>query len=295
MSLPAGMLAGLAGVGAFAGALGAVIGIGGGVLLVPALTLLFDVPPHIAVATSLVGVIATSTAAGSVYVGTGVANMRLGMALEIATTLGGMLGGLAAIRIAPNTLALIFGILVVGVALLIVRGRDPEAPSSDEDKDREPAPTGWEVHGRLAGAYYDERQRRLVHYEPSRWPFGAGISLLAGVVSGLLGVGGGFLKVPAMALGMRVPIRVAAATSNFMIGVTAIASLFIYFQRGFLEPMLAAPVAIGVVAGSLAATRIAGKLPRRALRRLTAVVLLIVAVEMILHALHTPVGVHGSA
>ncbi len=287
-------LAALAALGAIAGALGAVVGIGGGVLIVPVLTLLFHVSPHVAVATSLVGVVATSTAAGSVYVGSGVANMRLGMALEVATTVGGMLGGLAAARVSEKALASVFAVLLVVVAVLLALGRDPEAAASHDGHGRASSPRGWEAHGRLAGAYYDERERRLVAYEARRWPLGAGISLLAGLVSGLLGVGGGFLKVPAMAVGMRVPIRVAAATSNFMIGVTAIASLFIYFQRGFLEPVLAAPTAVGVVAGSLAATRIAGHLPTRGLRLLTAVVLLFVAVQMILHSTQPPSAGHAA-
>jgi hypothetical protein len=154
---------------------------------------------------------------------------------------------------------------------------------------------GHEDHGRLAGAYYDELAGHLVPYEASRLPLGAAISLLAGLASGLLGVGGGFLKVPAMAVGMRVPVRVAAATSNFMIGVTAIASLFIYIDRGFLEPILAAPAALGVVAGSLGATRIAGSLPTRALRRITAAVLLFVAVQMAVRAMHLSDTGHGAA
>lgn len=287
-------LAELAALGALAGALGAIVGIGGGVLLVPVLTLLFHVSPHVAVATSLVGVVATSTAAGSVYVGSGVANMRLGMALEVATTVGGMLGGLAAARVSEKALSSVFAVLLVVVAILLALGRDAEHAASRDGQRRGSSPMGWEEHGRLAGAYYDERERRLVPYQARRWPLGASISLLAGFVSGLLGVGGGFLKVPAMAVGMRVPIRVAAATSNFMIGVTAIASLFIYFQRGFLEPVLAAPAAVGVVAGSLAATRIAGKLPTRVLRLLTAAVLLFVAVQMILHFTHPPATGHGA-
>jgi uncharacterized membrane protein YfcA len=272
----------LAAGGAIAGALGATIGIGGGVLLVPLLTLVFRVPPHVAIATSLVGVVATSTAAGSVYVGAGLANMRLGMALEIATTIGGLVGGLVAAHVPARILAYLFAGVLLVVAVLMARGRDVE-PSERAVAEGGSA-TGWEESGRLAGAYFDERGRRLVRYRAVRWPFGAAISLAAGVVSGLLGVGGGFLKVPAMAIGMHVPIRVAAATSNFMIGVTAIASLLVYFERGFVQPLLAGPTALGVVAGSLLGTRIAAKLHTRFLRLLTAVMLVGVAVEMFTHA-----------
>ncbi|HEY4228623.1 MAG TPA: sulfite exporter TauE/SafE family protein [Thermoanaerobaculia bacterium] len=287
-------LAELGAVGVVAGSLGATVGIGGGVLLVPALTLLFHVSPHVAVATSLLGVVATSTAAGSVYVGSGMANMRLGMALEIATTVGGLLGGLAAAHVSSEALGACFGVLLVLVAILLLRGHDSRASESPA-KGLGTYPTGWEERGRLGGAYYDEREQRLVTYQAVRWPIGAAISLLAGLASGLFGVGGGFLKVPAMAFGMRVPLRVAAATSNFMIGVTAGSSLFVYFQRGFLEPVLAAPAVLGVVAGSLVAARVAGRLPTHALRILTASVLLAVAVEMILHATQKMSGGHGAA
>jgi uncharacterized membrane protein YfcA len=277
--------------GVAAGALGALVGIGGGVILVPALVLFFHVPPHAAVAASLVAVVATSTAAGSVYVGAGLANMRLGMALEIATTVGGALGGLVAVRVSPSVLAGSLSVLLVVTAVLLASRRERAEAGEDEGADAprsrgRRAPLGWEEPGRLAGAYTDERTGRQVHYEARHWPLGAALSLLAGLVSGLLGVGGGFMKVPAMALGMGVPLRVAAATSNFMIGVTAISSLSVYLARGTVEPLLAAPGALGVVAGSLAGTRIAGKVPGGALRAIAAASLLLAAGELALRLVH---------
>jgi len=149
---------------------------------------------------------------------------------------------------------------------------------------------GWEEPGMLAGAYVDEARGGLVRYRAKRLWVGSAVSLLAGSVSGMLGVGGGFLKVPAMNLGMDVPVKVAAATSNFMIGVTAAASVFIYFQRGYLEPLVAVPVALGVVGGSLVATRMASAAPPRLVKRILAAVLVVVAVEMGLRALGVGFG-----
>ncbi len=284
------MLLALAGVGAVAGCLGAVAGIGGGILVVPALALLFHVDIHAAIAASLVSVVATSTAPGSVYVGAGHANMRLGMALEVSTTLGGLAGGLAAMVVPPHLLGGLFAILTAVTALFMLRGK-----KSDEAEVDGPGPTnaraqGHEEPGTLAGAYVDPRTGALVPYQPVRLGVGSGVALVAGAVSGLLGVGGGFLKVPAMTLGMRVPLRVAAATSNFMIGVTAIASLFVYFARGQVRPELASAVALGVVVGSLFGTRLSARAPVRLLRRVLAALLALVALEMGLRAFGVSLG-----
>ncbi len=212
-------------------------------MIVPALVLGFDYDIRIAVAASLVAVIATSTAAGSAYVGEGSANMRLGMTLEIATTIGGMTGGLLAVLIAPSMISALFAVMMLVTTALVVRNRDEHGTAIEADEGEhvdQGAPTpaatqGFETPGRLAGAYFDHHRATLVAYDAQRLEVGSSVSFLAGVMSGLLGVGGGFLKVPAMTLGMRVPIKVAAATSNFMIGVTAIASLFVYFARGYVH------------------------------------------------------------
>jgi uncharacterized membrane protein YfcA len=278
-------------LGAAAGWLGALVGIGGGVILVPALVLGFGVKTQVAVAASLVGVVATSTAAGSAYVGSGLTNMRLGMTLEIATTIGGITGGLVAMYVSPEVLAAVFGVVMASTSALVFfdrGGHSKDKPTPPAERKARPAVLGWESSAELAGAYFDEHLHEMVHYKAHRVPIGAGVSLLAGTLSGMLGVGGGFLKVPAMSLGMKVPIRVAAATSNFMIGVTAISSLFVYFARGYVQPFLAAPIAIGVVAGSLVGTRHSGKMPVKVLRWTLSVVLIGVAFQMILRAM----GVH---
>jgi uncharacterized protein len=281
----------LAVIGFLAGGLGALVGIGGGVILVPALVLLFGVDIRLAVAASLVSVVATSTSAGSVYVGKGLANMRLGMTLEIATTLGGISGGLLAASVSPSVLAGLFAVMMAATAALMLRGKD--AHGTGQAKGRLLAAGEAEGHeeiGQLAGSYFDAHQGALVPYRAVRVPLGAAISFGAGIVSGLLGVGGGFIKVPAMNLGMRVPIKVAAATSNFMIGVTAVSSLFVYFARGFVHPYLAAPVALGVAAGALCGTGLAKRVSPRLLRQISAAVLVVVSVQMVLKAMGVSLG-----
>lgn len=284
----------LAVLGVFAGGLGAIIGIGGGVIIVPVLVLAFGFDIRVAVATSLVAVVATSTAAGSAYVGRGTANMRLGMTLEVATTIGGIIGGLIAVLIAPSVLSGLFAVLMIITALLVWQRDDAE--HAEEDGVPVAAGTGgaeqlgWEEPGTLAGAFYDDHVGHLVTYRAERIPVGGAISLLAGTVSGMLGVGGGFIKVPAMTEGMRVPIKVAAATSNFMIGVTAIASLFVYFARGYVHPYTVVPVALGVVVGATGGVAISARVQPAVLRRILVVILVLVAIQMALAAFGVSFG-----
>jgi uncharacterized protein len=287
-------------VGAFAGWLGAVVGIGGGIVIVPLLVLVFGFDIRVAVSTSLVAVVATSTAAGSAYVGRGTANMRLGMTLEVATTIGGIIGGLVAVLVSPSLLSGLFAAMMVVTAVMVARGRSEHDLEEAAGVATGAAPTaatvgtvgtvGWEEPGHLAGAFYDEHQGRMVRYRARNLGIGGVVSLCAGVVSGLLGVGGGFLKVPAMTEGMKVPIKVAAATSNFMIGVTAIASLFVYFARGYVHPYAAAPVALGVVLGATGGAATSSKVSPRTLRWLLVAVLLVVSVQMALKAAGVNLG-----
>lgn len=292
MDVSLAAVAALVTLGIFAGWLGAIIGIGGGIVIVPVLVLAFGFDIRIAVATSLVAVVATSTAAGSAYVGKGTANMRLGMTLEVATTIGGIIGGLVAVLIAPSVLSGLFaGLMLLTAALVGRRGDAEEASGEPMPADRERTEAiGWEEPGALAGAFYDDRVGGLVTYRADRVAVGGAISLLAGTVSGMLGVGGGFIKVPAMTEGMRVPIKVAAATSNFMIGVTAIASLFVYFARGYVHPYTVVPVALGVVAGASLGAATSSKVHPSLLRRILVVVLVFVAVQMALSAFGVDVG-----
>lgn len=307
----------LAGLGAFAGWLGAVVGLGGGVIIVPALVLAFGFDTRVAVASSLVAVVASSSAAGSAYVSKGQTNMRLAMVLEIATTTGGLAGGITAVLLAPTVIDGIFAVMMLVTAGLVLRGRGQGHETSDDTAMDAPAPgrqpvgaalvaadggsgggagasavlvasgerTGWEDRSHMGGAYFDPSHERLVTYRAVRLWVGWAVSFVAGALSGLLGVGGGFLKVPAMSLGMKVPIKVAAATSNFMIGVTAVASLFVYFTRGYVLPFVAAPVALGVAVGAYGGAKSSQRFSGRSLGLILAVVLVFVAVQMALKAL----------
>ena len=281
VTLDAAVIAGMIGLGVVAGALGALVGIGGGVVLVPALVLVFGLDFRVAVAISLVAVIATSTAAGSVYVAAGQTNMRLGMTLEIATTAGGITGGLLATAVPTTWLALLLAGMLIVTAVLLLRQRGSRGQRGDAADD---GTEGYEIPGRLAGAFVDPRTGDLVAYEATRLWLGSGVSALAGVVSGLLGVGGGFLKVPATHLGMGVPVKVAAATSNFMIGVTALSSFAVYLARGFVHPYPASLVAVGVTGGSLLGARLQGRASPAVLRYVLTAVLVAVAVQLVLRA-----------
>lgn len=262
--------------------MGALLGIGGGVLLIPILVLGFDLPIRVAAATSLVAVVATSTAAGSRYVAEGYTNMRLAMTLEVATTAGALTGGLTAVVLSERTLLLVFAGLLVLTAGLLFSGR--------EAGEREVPPAGGralvgEVPGRLAGSFVSPRTGEVVSYRAVRLPLGLAGSFVAGNASGLLGVGGGFLKVPVMRLAMGIPTRVAVGTSNFMIGVTAAAGLLVYLQKGFVFPLIAAPVALGVAGGALAGTRLGSMVPGRLLARALAVLLVAIGIQFLLRAL----------
>jgi uncharacterized membrane protein YfcA len=259
-------------VGLFAGALGSMVGLGGGVFIIPALTLFLDVPIHQAIAASLVSVIATSSVASVAYVRTGLSNIKLGMTMESMTVVGALLGGLVGGLLSREVLSGIFGVVMMIVAVHMgLRRADLEAVS----------PT-TEGLGALGHSYRDPNLGREVNYRVRRLPLGLGASLVAGWVSGLLGVGGGFLQVPVMAAGMRVPLRAAVATSSLMLGVTACAGSIVYFSRGMIDPSVAAPVVFGVSAGALLGSRLSLRMRSAALSVGLAVILFILALQMLL-------------
>jgi uncharacterized membrane protein YfcA len=220
-------------LGLVAGGVGALAGLGGGIIITPMLAMYLGVPMHQAIGVSLMAVIATSTATSSVYVERGLSNIRLGMTLEIATTLGAAIAAIIAGYIDRRTLAILFSLFLVYTAGSMVK----KAWGSRNQKDEPEVPK----------------------YEIRRYPLGMAASVLAGGFSGLLGIGGGPVKVPIMYLFMGVPLRVATATSNFMIGVTAATSAYIYYGRGDVPLHIAAPIVIGVFAGSLLGARLAPK------------------------------------
>jgi uncharacterized protein len=270
-------------VGLTAGALGALVGIGGGIIVVPALALGFGYDIRIAVATSLLAVVATSVTAGIGYAREGLTNVRLGLTLETATTVGGVVGGLVAVSVAPSVIAGVFSVVMIGVAVLMWRHVDI-GPSATPISGPRPA-SGTSGRLALSGRYFDRAEHEWVDYEPGRLGIGMSLSSIAGLLSGLLGVGGGFLKVPAMTIAMRVPTKAAAATSNFMVGITAVASLFIYLTRGFVEPNLVVPVVTGIIVGALIASRLANRVEGVHVQRVLAVILVLVAVQMGIEAI----------
>lgn len=249
------------------GMFGAMLGIGGGVLIIPILTGLFGVPIKTAIGVSIVSVIATSSAAGAAYVGKGLSHTRLAMILEIATTLGALAGSITAVLISPDALTVLFALVLVYVAYAM--GRVP-------GEDRAVAPTGV-----LDTSYFDPLTAREVRYGVRSLPVGMGASFIAGNVSGLLGIGGGIIKVPIMSVVMGLPLRAAIATSNLMIGVTAATSAVIYYQHGLLDPAIATPTALGVLIGARLGTCVGGKVRSQRLKQLFQGLLLLFAAQMI--------------
>jgi uncharacterized membrane protein YfcA len=261
--------------GAVAGGFGSLLGLGGGVLIVPLLTLGFGLPLREAVGVSLICVIMTSSAAAGVYLERHVANLRLGMTLELFTAIGALVGGSIAFLLSDRLLSVLFAVLLLYVAVTMARGQraepdlDPEvAGPSTPDTDPRTSPTALE---RLSGDGY--RVRNL-----GRGVVGA---TGAGLASALLGIGGGIIKVPLMHLAMGVPLRVATATSNMMIGITAAASAVIYIIHGGIDPYVAGPTGIGVFLGATAGSRLSHRIDLRYLRLLFVVVLTYTAVQLL--------------
>jgi uncharacterized membrane protein YfcA len=257
-----------------AGLIGALAGIGGGILVVPALTLLFGVDIRLAIGASIVSVIATSSGAAAAYVRDRITNLRVGMVMEVATTTGAVCGAFLA-GVAPVALLYaVFGLALLASAapLLVKLGEElPHGVKND----------AWADRLALAGSYPDQKLGREVSYEVTRVPVGFGIMYVAGLLSGLLGIGSGVFKVLAMDTAMRLPMKVSTTTSNFMIGVTAAASAGIYFQRGDIDPLIAAPVALGVLAGATIGARMLVQLSNVTLRKLFVPVLAVIALDML--------------
>ncbi|MBV8821860.1 MAG: DUF1634 domain-containing protein [Ktedonobacteraceae bacterium] len=261
-----------------AGLLGSLIGLGGGVLVVPLLTLVFGLPIAFAIGASIISVIATSSGAAAAYVHDRLTNMRVGMFLELTTTTGAISGAFLAGLLAPGLLSIIFGIiLIVSIAPMLFKLGE-ELPCGVKN-DR------WAKWLHLSSSYPDQRLGRDVAYQVTRTPLGLAMMYVAGLISGLLGIGSGTLKVLALDTLMRLPMKVSTTTSNFMIGVTAAASAGIYFSRGDIPPLVAAPVALGILIGALLGARLLTHLSNKTLRLIFLPVLAVSAFEMILHGL----------
>lgn len=256
-----------------AGFFGSILGLGGGIIVIPALSLLLGVDIRLAIGAGFVSVIATSSGAAAAYVKEHMTNLRVAMFLEIGTTAGALTGALIAGIVSPRFLYLLFGLILAYSAIrMLARTREHSTPvPPDRLADR--------LH--LHDHYYDEADKTTHNYCVTHSWLGLALMYVAGVVSGLLGIGSGSLKVPAMDLAMRLPIKVSTATSNLMMGVTAAAAAGIYFARGDIHPLVAAPVALGVLVGATLGSRILGKLKSRVVRTIFVIVLLVVAAQML--------------
>src|SRR5437762_996591 len=254
-----------------AGLLGSLTGLGGGVVLVPLLTLFFKVDIRYAIGASLVSVIATSSGAAAAYVKEGFSNIRIGMFLEIATTLGALLGAFFATKVPAAAIAIIFGLVLVYSAYLSKRPRGK--PLGEETPD--PLATRLRLNGSFP------TPEGIRNYRVRRVPAGFSLMFGAGALSGLLGIGSGAVKVLAMDQAMKIPFKVSTTTSNFMIGVTAAASAGVYLNRGYIDPGLAMPVMLGVLTGSLIGTRILVKAETKSLRLVFSAIILLLGAQML--------------
>ena len=267
-------IAGVMGLGALGGMFGALLGLGGGVFLVPALTLVYGLPFRQAAGIGLMTVIATSSVVSAQRAGDGTINLRLGIVLEIATTLGGLAGGLTAQALSQRTLRVTFGLVAIAIAFVMFR----------EIQKRTALRQGYVDRGWLGGEYYSEEHRQVLSYKVKRLPLAMAVSFVAGNVSGLLGIGGGILKVPALTTWCGVPLRVAATTSSLMIGVTAAASAPLYYAAGDIPPIYAAASVLGVMVGTRAGFWIAARASSQWLKVLLGLVLVFVAAMMLVRA-----------
>ncbi|MDD3223944.1 MAG: sulfite exporter TauE/SafE family protein [Clostridium sp.] len=258
----------------FAGIFGSVLGLGGGMIVTPVLTLLFGIDIKYAIGASLISVIATSSGAAVGYLKDNITNIRIGMFLEIATTVGAVTGAFLGGLINPNFLYIIFGLLILYSALVMLKKGKSEFPT---DVTMDPLAKKLVLNGE----YYDKSIGKKIEYKVANIPGGFSVMYAAGVISGLLGIGSGSFKVMAMDVFMKLPLKVSSATSNFMMGVTAAASAGIYLSRGNIDPKIAAPVAIGVLIGATLGGRIMQRLKSKTIRKIFIPVLIYVSLQMI--------------
>ena len=265
-----------------AGFVGALFGLGGGVLIIPFLTLVEGVPVPLAVGASIVSVVATSSASAATYVQDHLTNLRLGMFLEIGTVAGAITGAFVSVFLPASALFILFGIILLYATIVMIRARGIDFPANVR-----PDKTSRILA--LGSQYEDHSLNRVVKYEVTRTPLTVFIGYFAGIVSGLLGVGGGIINVPTMNLVSKIPVKVASATSNFIIGVTAAASASVYLLRGDVHPLLAAPLIIGVAGGALLGTKVLKVTPPTRVKVAFGILLAAISLLMILKGFSLPV------
>lgn len=259
---------------AVAGVIGSLLGLGGGIIVIPALTLILGIPIQQAIGASIVSVIATSSGAAIAYVRDKITNIRIGMFLETATTLGAITGAFLAGIVSDKFLYIIFALLMLYSASEMFKKRHSEFAANVVEH-----PLATRL--KLSGEYFDKVQEQIITYNVAGIYPAYVVMYIAGVLSGLLGIGSGTFKVLGMDIFMKLPMKVSTATSNFMIGVTAAASAGVYFSRGDINPLVAGPVALGVLIGARSGTKIMERLNNKTLRLIFIPVLLIVALQML--------------
>lgn len=275
----------LGGTGLVAGLLGSMLGVGGGPIIVPILTLVFHLPIQVAIGSSLVAIVANTCTAAGIYTKAGLANLKLGILLETATTPGAIIGGFAAAIISPFILNILFGLVLVYVAYTMVLRQSfvsENAPSAQNSVAA--GGNSSNLSASLRKPYYDHNQGKVVSYKVSRIPAGLGGSFFAGILSTLLGIGGGIIKVPVMNLLMGVPMKSAIATSTFMVAITATVGALIYQHNGYLYPTIIAPLVIGIIIGARLGAEVTRRTRSILLRRIFGVFMFLVAVTMFLKA-----------
>jgi uncharacterized membrane protein YfcA len=268
--------------GILAGFIGSVVGIGGGVLIVPVLTLLLNIPIHLAIGTSIVSVLVTSLAASIRYFRKNVINIPLGLTMEIPTTIGGIIGSLAVAFLRNNILFLIFGCFLIAAGIFTFIKNKIYRDQIREGSERLPENGSSGKNSVFDSSYYDESYGKTVDYKIKKVIPGSAISVFAGILSGLLGVGGGVVKVPVMHLIMNAPLKVATSTSIYMIGITAVVSSIIHFYNGFINPAIVIPVVAGVLVGAVSGSFTALRIKSRYIALIIMIIFSLIGILMFL-------------
>jgi uncharacterized membrane protein YfcA len=273
----------LGGTGLVAGLLGSALGVGGGFIIVPILTLALRLPIQVAIGSSLVAIVANSCTASSVYTKARLTNVKLGLLLETATIPGAIIGGLSVAFISPSILSVLFGLILLYVAYtMVVRRHLVSEDVPPADNSAAPVNTPESLSSSLANSYYDQNLGKVVTYKVGRIPVGLGAGFFAGVLSSLLGIGGGIVKVPVIHLVMGLPMKAAIATSAFMIAITASVGALLYHHNGYIYPFIVAPLVIGAVIGARVGVELTQRAGGVVLRRIFGVFLFLIAVLMFL-------------
>ena len=259
----------------FAGLLGSLTGLGGGIVIIPVLVLIFHINIHMAMGASLISVIATSSGSASAYLREGFTNIRIGIFLETAAVIGAFIGAILIAYVSKAFLSILFSFLLFYSAYLTIKRR--------EDLDCYLQSHPWAIALKLDGSYPDKK--RMVHYRVQNVTLGYSIMGFAGLIGGLLGIGSGALKVLAMDQALRLPYKVSTTTSNFMIGITAAVSVGIYFSHGYINPIIAFPVMIGVLLGAFSGARLLPRIHTPILRIIFSLVIFLMGVQMLYNTL----------